>query len=275
MMKQKIAILGAGNIGTAIASGLLESKTIEPGQLVLTRRQTENLQNYVQQGVRVTNQNELALRLCQWLILSVEPHHVDTVLSPLRSLWDPNRHQLISVVSGLSTAQLRQKTHFDLPIARAMPNTAIGIRQSMTCLCAPSDQKKALASAALLFSPLGTTLEIEEELMSSATALTACGIAFFLRMIRAASQGGVEIGFHPETAIRMAAQTAKGAADLLLNTGMHPEFEIDRVTTPRGCTIAGLNTMEHEGLSSAIIKGLVTSSRKADALYCPTEHSHS
>ena len=103
--------------------------------------------------------------------------------------------------------------------------------------------------------------------MVSATALCACGIAFFLRAIRAASQGGIEIGFHPEEAFLLAAQTAKGAAALLLKGEAHPEAEIDRVTTPRGCTIAGLNEMEHRGFSSAFIKAILASAEKADRLY--------
>jgi pyrroline-5-carboxylate reductase len=100
-----------------------------------------------------------------------------------------------------------------------------------------------------------------------ATALCACGIAFFLRCVRAAGQGGIEIGFHPEDAALLAAQTAKGAAALALRTGAHPESEIDRVTTPRGCTITGLNEMEHAGFSSAMIRGIVTSARAAADLY--------
>ena len=102
--------------------------------------------------------------------------------------------------------------------------------------------------------------------MTPATALCACGVAFFLRCVRAASQGGIEIGFHPEEALLLAAQTARGAASLLLQEGRHPESEIDRVTTPRGCTIAGLNEMEHRGLSSAMIRGIVVSARAASDL---------
>ena len=103
--------------------------------------------------------------------------------------------------------------------------------------------------------------------MSAATALCACGIAFFLRSIRAAAQGGVEIGFHARDAITIAAQTALGAAQLLLQNGSHPEEEIDKVTSPKGCTIAGLNEMEHQGLSSAMIKGIKLSANIAKELY--------
>lgn len=117
-----------------------------------------------------------------------------------------------------------------------------------------------------LFQAGGSTLEISEELMTPATALGACGVAFFLRFIRAASQGGIEIGFHPHEALQIAAQAASGAAAIMLGSKSHPEAAIDQVTTPRGATIAGLNTMEHEGLSSSIIKGIVASEQKIDQL---------
>ena len=136
----------------------------------------------------------------------------------------------------------------------------------MTCLAADAPDRDSVEPVRTLFDSLGSTRVIKEELMGQATALCACGVAFFLRAIRAASQGGIEIGFHADEAIAMAAQTARGAASLLLVPGAHPESEIDRVTTPMGCTIAGLNLMEHEGFSSAMIKGIVGSSRKADNL---------
>jgi pyrroline-5-carboxylate reductase len=182
---------------------------------------------------------------------------------------DPKRHTLISVVTGVTISQIQAQVGVKLPIVRAMPNTAIAIGQSMTCLAILPAHRSLLAGARTLFDSVGTTLEIDESMMEAATALCACGVAFFLRSIRAASQGGIEIGFHPDEALLMAAQTARGAASLLIRDGSHPESEIDRVTTPRGCTIAGLNEMEHRGFSSAMIKGIVTSARKAVELYQP------
>ena len=118
-----------------------------------------------------------------------------------------------------------------------------------------------------IFEHVGETVIINEDQMTSATALCACGIAFFLRAIRAATQGGTEIDFHASVALKMAAQTAKGAASLLLENNSHPEDEIDKVTSPKGCTIAGLNEMEHTGFSSSFIKGITTSADKAKGLY--------
>ena len=148
-----------------------------------------------------------------------------------------------------------------------MPNTAIAIRESMTCIATKNKWKDKLEIVKDMFDHVGETAVIIEEKMTSATALCACGIAFFLRAIRAASQGGNEIDFHAPEALKMAAQTAKGAASLLLKNNTHPEDEIDKVTSPKGCTIAGLNEMEHNGFSSAFIKGITVSADKAKNLY--------
>jgi pyrroline-5-carboxylate reductase len=113
-----------------------------------------------------------------------------------------------------------------------------------------------------LFNQLGKAITIDEKLMDAATVLGACGTAYAMRYIRANIQGGIEIGFSAATASLIAAQTVKGAAELLLKHNSHPEQEIDKVTTPQGCTIAGLNEMEHQGFSSSLIKGLTASYKK-------------
>ena len=218
-------------------------------------------------GLQVSDDNRAAVARARQIVVAVQPGQLDTLLSGIRGSLDPKRHTLISVVTGVSIAQIRTQLGIDLPVVRATPNTAIAIGQSMTCLAALPEHHDSLERARMLFDSVGTTLEIDESMMESATALCACGIAFFLRSIRAASQRGIEIGFHPEEALLMAAQTARGAAGLLMRDGAHPESEIDRVTTPRGCTIAGLNEMEHRGFSSAMIKGILTSARKAAELY--------
>ncbi|MEO1254683.1 MAG: pyrroline-5-carboxylate reductase dimerization domain-containing protein, partial [Bacteroidota bacterium] len=144
-----------------------------------------------------------------------------------------------------------------VPVVRAMPNTAIAIGESMTCIA--SNNSDGLAITEKLFNAVGKTLTIEEDLMQAATVLGASGIAFFMRYVRAATQGGVQMGFDSADAQLIAMQTAKGAASLVLEHHSHPEVEIDKVTTPQGCTIEGLNEMEHKGFSSALIQGIMTS----------------
>jgi pyrroline-5-carboxylate reductase len=147
-------------------------------------------------------------------------------------------------------------------IIRSMPNTAISVGKSITCLCSNDKGKKRIELASAIFNRMGSTVVIEEEMMRAATVICASGIAFWMRLIRATTQGAIQLGFESHVAQQMATQTCLGAASLLLESGNHPEEEIDKVTTPMGCTIEGLNEMEHRGLSSSLIRGLVASYEK-------------
>jgi len=215
--------------------------------------------------VKITDDNLEAIAMASTLILAVEPQQIDSLLNEIKAGLKSDQHTLISVITGVSIAQIQAVVVENIAIVRAMPNTAISLRESITCMA--SADADALELGCDIFNTVGKTVIIEEELMGAATALGACGIAFFLRAIRAASQGGIEIGFHSNQALLIAAQVAKGAAALILEKDQHPESEIDKVTTPRGVTIAGLNQMEHEGFSSAMIKGIVTSANKAQGVY--------
>ena len=265
----RIAILGAGNIGGAIARGLVDASLIKAGRVTLTRRNPESLEDFRKLGFFATSHNADAVRESEIVIVAVTPQQLDPLLSEIKGAVDDRRHTIVSIVSGVTIGELRKYLGNRVRVVRAMPNTAIAIRQSMTCLAAEPGNDEALAPVKTLFNALGKTLVISEDLMVPATALCACGVAFFLRAIRAASQGGIEIGFHAEEALLMSAQTALGAASLLVRPGNHPEREVDKVTTPQGCTISGLNQMEHNGFSSALIKGIVTSAEKAELLYRP------
>jgi pyrroline-5-carboxylate reductase len=267
----ELAILGTGNIGRAMAVGLVKRGRFEPGQMILTRRKVGRLEDLADRGYRTTSDNLEAIDAAPIVIVAVEPQQLNGLLLEIGPRLDPERHLLISVVSGASISDILDKIGKKLPVVRAMPNTGIALGQSMTCVSTNDTRKEIVDKTTSIFDAVGLTRVIDEELMVPATALCACGVAFFLRAIRAAAQGGIEIGFHPEEALTMAAQTALGSASLVLESGRHPEREIDSVTTPRGCTIAGLNEMEHQGFSSAMIKGITLSSTKAAALYSKDE----
>lgn len=265
--QKKIAILGSGNIGIALAKGLVKAGIFAPAQITLTRRNSAALAPLAAAGYGTTSDNQQAVAQADIIVLAVLPQQLNKVLEGIRIAVDPIRHLFISVISGVSCADIQHQLGADIQVVRAMPNTAISIGHSMTCIGSEQASEENLALTEALFNTVGVSIRINEELMTSATALCACGIAFFLRAIRAASQGGTEIGFHAHDALKMAAQTAKGAADLLLQLASHPEQEIDKVTSPKGCTIAGLNEMEHNGFSSAMIKGIKLSAEKAGQLY--------
>jgi pyrroline-5-carboxylate reductase len=262
-----LAILGGGNLGQALARGLVRSGTLRPEQIHVTSLHPPGLEALAEEGFPVGRDNVEAIQGASTVLLAVQPQQITDLLDEIRDAIDPDRHKVISVVSGVTVDQLRHMIPAPTQVVRAMPNTAVSIGESMTCLAADSDSMDALEEAETLFRGVGITLRIEDEMMVGATALCACGVAFFLRSVRAASQGGIEIGFHPEDALLLAAQTARGAASLALRDNHHPESEIDRVTTPRGCTIAGLNEMEHQGFSSAMIKGFVLSAQIAAELF--------
>ncbi|MBK0379434.1 pyrroline-5-carboxylate reductase [Mucilaginibacter segetis] len=265
--KQRIAILGSGNIGLALAKGLVKAEIFKPQQITLTRRNTAALAVLETDGYNVTTDNAGAVKIADIVVLAILPQQLNKLIEEIRPAVNQSKHLLISIVSGVSCNDIREQLNLDIQVIRAMPNTAIAIGQSMTCIATDNASDANLSLVMSLFDTVGVSIRINEELMTSATALCACGIAFFLRSIRAASQGGTEIGFHAHDALKMAAQTAKGAADLLLQLASHPEQEIDKVTSPKGCTIAGLNEMEHNGFSSAMIKGIKTSAQKAGELY--------
>ena len=265
MSTSNLAVLGCGNIGSAIAKGLTKSG-MTADNIILTRRKLESLTELSETGFQTNIDNANAVQNAEIILLTVLPSQLMDLLDDISSSLSEN-HLLISIVSGVSIAEIQEKVGKDIPIIRAMPNTAAVLCESMTCLSSLPQFAQELKTAQTLFEKVGNTLVIDETQMASATALCACGVAFFLRAIRAASQGGIEIGFHSDEAFTIAAQTARGAATLLLDNDSHPEAEIDQVTTPMGATIAGLNEMEHQGFSSAMIKGITTSTEKVTRLF--------
>ncbi len=256
-MSQTIAIIGGGNLGQAIASGLL-SENFDPSKLTITRHKTHLLQTFADQGVRILNDNNLAVKDADTIIIAVKPYRISEVLQGIRADITENK-LIISVVSDYSIAQIENDLGSNPIIFRAMPNTASSVNESMTCIASKNGSASHIENVRSIFNALGETIVINEQLMDAATVLGACGIAYVLRFIRGMIQGGIEIGFDAQTATKIATQTVKGASELLLQKGNHPEAEIDKVTTPKGCTIAGLNEMEHQGFSSALIKGIKTS----------------
>jgi pyrroline-5-carboxylate reductase len=261
-MSKRIAIIGGGNLGASIADGLIQSEFSRPVELTITRRTLSQLSRFSEAGCTVISDNKKAVSNAEVIVLAVKPYNYAEIIKEIKPALNPKKHILVSVITGVWIDDLQKAIGKPVPVIRAMPNTAIAIQQSMTCLADAGASSAQVAYVKELFDVLGRTVMIDEKLMDAATVLGACGTAYAMRYIRANIQGGIEIGFDAATATLIAAQTVKGAADLLLQKGTHPEHEIDKVTTPKGCTIAGLNEMEHQGFSSSLIRGLVASYNK-------------
>ena len=256
----KIAILGAGNLGLSIAKGLLN--TDGAATLYLTKRNLDDLKSFEKLGnVTVTSDNREAVQNSDILVLAVQPSQLESLLEDIKDLLTEN-HLVISTITGFSIAKMEAIIGGENPIIRSMPNTAISVGKSMTCLCSNENGKKRISLAKSIFNRMGHAMEIPESQMQAATVICASGIAFWMRLIRATTQGAIQLGFDAKEAQELAMHTCNGAASLLIASKSHPEAEIDKVTTPKGCTIQGLNEMEHQGLSSSLIQGIAASYAK-------------
>ncbi|WP_394759591.1 pyrroline-5-carboxylate reductase [Flavobacterium sp.] len=254
----KIHIIGGGNLGVAIALGI--TKYAANNQVTVTKRNTETISYLQEKGIEISKNNAHHIQLADIVVLTVKPHQVETVLKEISS--EIQNKTIISAVSGVSISTIQNIVGENHAVIRIMPNIAVQFGESATCISFEEKDKTEAQKVISLFQQLGTAPVIEEKLMDAATVLGACGTAYALRYIRASMQAGIEIGFDSQTALAIAAQTAKGAAKMLLEEKVHPEQLIDRVTTPQGCTIVGLNEMEHQGFSSSLIKGIKTSLQK-------------
>ena len=253
----KIAIIGTGNLGLSIAKGILNSNGAT--SMYMTKRNVEPIKEFENYGnVTVTSDNREAVQNSDILIFAVQPGHFEQILEDIKDLLT-EKHVVISTITGFSISKIESVIGKDNYIVRSMPNTAISVGKSMTCICANEMGKKRIDLASAIFNRMGHSLEIPEGQMQAATVICASGIAFWMRLIRATTQGAIQLGFDAKEAQELAMHTCNGAASLLVESGNHPEEEIDRVTTPMGCTIKGLNEMEHQGLSSSLIRGIVAS----------------
>lgn len=260
----KIAIIGTGNLGLAIAKGLITNNAVT--SLYLTKRDISSIAKWdAYKEVTITSDNREAVVKSDILIFAVQPGHFSSILEEIKELLT-EKHIIISTITGFKVPQIAEIVGDDQFIIRAMPNTAIAVGQSMTCLCSNTAGEKRIAIAEAIFNKLGTSLIIPEGQMQAATVICASGIAFWMRLIRATTQGAIQLGFDAKEAQELAMQTCLGAATLVIKSGNHPEAEIDKVTTPKGCTIEGLNEMEHSGLSSSLIKGIVASYQKINSI---------
>lgn len=255
----KITIIGGGNMGGAIARGLAKGSLVQTEDITVSdlSEVTLNALKAEYPAMNVTNDNEVAVKDADIVLLAVKPWLVEKVLSPLQ--LDASRQTLISIAAGVTFDQLSQWVDPQMTLFRLMPNTGIAHMESMTVVCsrhATGEQEQQILD---IFNEMGLALLMPEQSMPAVTALASCGIAYVLKYIQAAMQAGIELGLYPKDAQKLVAQSVKGAAALLLEKDTHPSVEIDKVCTPGGVTIKGINELEHEGFSSAVIKAMKAS----------------
>lgn len=258
----KISVIGAGAMGGAMVSGFLKGDIFRPSDITVSNRTQGALERFADSGVSLTTDNGVAAAEADIVCVAVKPWVAESVLREIKPVMDYSRQMLVVVVAGLPSETILEwvkKEDGTVPtLFLVIPNIAIAERSSMTFIVpvgASDEQTKTIKE---VFDDAGSSIITEERLLGAGTTLASCGIAYAMRYVRAASEGGVQLGFRADDAKHIVLQTVKGAVDLLIANGNHPEAEIDKVTTPGGLTIRGLNEMEHAGFSSAVIRGLLS-----------------
>ncbi|OJU54319.1 MAG: pyrroline-5-carboxylate reductase [Bacteroidales bacterium 45-6] len=260
----KISIIGGGNMGGAIAYGLSSGKKVKGEDITVIDLNPQNVEavKAYGTGVQATTNDYSSVCVADVVILAVKPWLIKPVLEEHRGKFDFSKQVIISIAAGITLAQLQEYTSDKATVFRLIPNTAIAIKQSMTFVASANASKEQEELVLSIFAELGKAILINESQFGAVTSLSSCGIAYAFRYIRAAMEGGVEMGIPSGQAKEIVIQTLRGAIELLEANGSHPEVEIDKVTTPGGITIKGLNEMEHAGFTSAVIRGLKASNPK-------------
>lgn len=247
-------------MGGAMVNGFLKGDIFRPSDITVSNRTQGALDRFADSGVSLTTDNGVAAAEADIICVAVKPWVAESVLREIKSVMDYNRQMLVVVVAGLPSTTILEwmkKEDGTMPaLFLVIPNIAIAERSSMTFIVPVGASDEQTKTIKAIFDDTGSSLVTEERLLGAGTTLASCGIAYAMRYVRAASEGGVELGFRADDAKHIVLQTVKGAVDLLLANGNHPEAEIDKVTTPGGLTIRGLNEMEHAGFTSAVIRGL-------------------
>ena len=259
-----IAIIGAGNMGGAIARGLAKGKRIKTSNIFVSDISEANLTavRAVAPEINTSTSNIEIIENADIIILAVKPWLVETIASEFVSRLDYSKQVIVSIAAGVEIERLKEYFDPSAIIFRLIPNTAIDVLQSVSTVSAYNSNPELNKLIIGVFSELGKVFFVPESQLNAFMALSSCGIAYAFRYIRAATEGGVEMGIYPNVAKEVVLQTLRGAVELLEATDGHPEAEIDKVTTPGGITIKGLNEMEANGFTNAVIKGLKASHLK-------------
>lgn len=246
-------------MGGAMADGFIKSEAVKPADISVANPTAQKLEHFALQGASVTTDNKTAAEGADIVIIAVKPWLVEQVVNELKPVLNYTRQTIITVAAGISGSQFTTWLKKDDAVPQTfivIPNTAIAVLASMTFIVPVNATADTTSTIKALFDNVGQTMVTDERHLSAGMTLASCGIAYAMRYVRAAAEGGVELGFKADMAKDIVLQTMKGAVELLQANGNHPEAEIDKVCTPGGLTIRGLNEMEHAGFTSAVIRGL-------------------
>lgn len=264
---KKIAILGCGAMGSALGRGLVQAQAAEPSAIVFSDPHSAHLKSLQDQlGVLSAPSNAEAAEAADIVVLAVKPFNVRPVLQEIQGVVTA-RKLVLSIAAGVRIADIEAALPSDVPVVRAMPNSAAQVNAGACALSAGTCATEAhLQDAMAIFSSVGTAVVVPEHLLDAVTALSGSGPAYVYLMIEALVDGGVKVGLPREIAHQLAAQTVLGSARMVLETGQHPAQLKDMVATPGGTTITALAALEHSGVRAALIDAVEKACNRAKEL---------
>ncbi len=269
-MNDKLAVIGFGTMGQAITGGLVEAAGYPPERIVTSDKAKGPKARARAQALGIGWEAHPleAVKQSQAVLLCVKPKDLGALLDGLRASGALDHKPLVvSIAAGVDLAFLQARVPEGTPVIRAMPNTPCSIRMGTTVL-APGLHAgdEHLAVARTYFEPLGAVLDLEEHHFDAVTGLSASGPAFIFVILEALAEGGVQCGLPRAVALELAARMTLGAASMVLQTGRHPAALKDEVTTPAGCTIAGLLALEDGRIRSVLARGVERAAQVAGGL---------
>ncbi len=267
LSKKKVAFLGAGKMGGIILQALLKSGLLSPKSTFATVAHPERAKALAAKlKIKVGANNAEAAKDADIILIAVKPQVVEDVVREISGVVGP-KQLIISVAASVPTSMIEKNLPLNVPVIRAMPNTPCLLASGMTAICkgkhaSPHD----LALACHMFDVVGRTVVVDEKHMDAVTALSASGPAYIYIILESLAEGGVKVGLPRDIATLLAAQTALGAAKVVLETGDHPALLKDAVTTPAGCTIDAIMELEEGKLRVTLIKAVVKAAQRAKEL---------
>ena len=272
LRNKKIGVIGAGAMGGALCRGLVHGGAAAADAICVSDLHAGHVDAlHASLGIRKATSNTEAAHQADILILAVKPYNVGRVLDEIGSAIERDTvvqlPLLISIAAGCTISTLEAHCKGPIPVVRAMPNTPAQVGKGACAFCRGSHaQDEHAQQAQEIFESVGTALEVPESLMDAVTALSGSGPAYIYLMIEALVDGGVKVGLPRDIAHQLAAQTVLGAAQMVIETGMHPAQLRDMVTTPAGTTIEALAALEHSGLRAALIDAVVRATARSREL---------
>ena len=267
LAEKKLAVLGTGKLGGILLRAYLKQGLFSVKSVTATVKHAEKAVSLAKElGVSVTTENRKAVHGADIVLLGVKPQVVGDVLKEIApELGD--KALVISVAASVPTSYIEQHVGATVPVIRAMPNTPSAVGCGMTGICRGSHAgAEHLEIARTMFDAVGRTVVVDEKNMDAVTGLSASGPAFAYIILESLAEAGVKVGLPRDVATLLAAQTMKGAASVVLETGDHPALLKDAVTTPAGCTIDGILELEEGKLRVTLIKAVVKATHRAGEL---------